>query len=94
MANETSTDPRGALKVNERIKNSQRSIGEESDLPCDPTGFKEMDDADSKLAVMLNRFFIKFGDRLNGHQSFQRHLHRKIYRLIIAIGVFLMIERY
>jgi len=31
--------------------------------------------------MALNRFVIEFGDRLNGHQSFQRHLHRKIYRL-------------
>ncbi|QBC44059.1 hypothetical protein C1H71_11310 [Iodobacter fluviatilis] len=31
--------------------------------------------------MALNRFVIEFGDLLNGHQSFQRHLHRKIYRL-------------
>jgi hypothetical protein len=31
--------------------------------------------------MALNRFVIEFGDRLNGHQSFQRHLHRKIYKL-------------
>jgi hypothetical protein len=37
--------------------------------------------------MALNRFVIEFGDRLNGYQSFQRHLHRKIYRLSPCRGL-------
>ncbi|STQ90167.1 hypothetical protein EV682_12620 [Iodobacter fluviatilis] len=35
-----------------------------------------------KLAIALNHFLIKFGDRLNGHQQshLQMYLNGKIYR--------------